>query len=414
MTYLDFDALAERGAISDIPDLLPFLPYPPHPDWFPAVFAVGAILYRSAPEDIAWLDRRRWPVSSWTTERASLRDQLMRAELQPPDISPLDTFYVVAALTTMHPDGHLRERAVRLLDTRTDGREVPYLLLRVNDWVPQVRTVALLALHQRITQEYTQYFIDSLPLVVALRWRSSRPPRPAGRQDRGPLQLLSGGRRRPALPRAALRRAAAQLLARTPNTSLLLDAATSGDPLVAAAGTRILIATFPPEALRDALPRLLRGPSTVRWLALKALCDTHPSDAAPHVQSAVLDPATSVRELARYRWKDVPLPPIDFPAFYRAAIPQAKGPALATAVRALAEVGTASDTPTFEPFLQHPSSLVRAAAVHGIGRCGQRPAADLLVASMNDPSSRVAQEARRWVRLWLGRAAVTHNKGRIQ
>ncbi|MEZ4311721.1 MAG: hypothetical protein R3F14_27130 [Polyangiaceae bacterium] len=322
MTYLDFDALAERGAISDIPDLLPFLPYPPHPDWFPAVFAVGAILYRSAPEDIAWLDRRRWPVSSWTTERASLRDQLMRAELQPPDISPLDTFYVVAALTTMHPDGHLRERAVRLLDTRTDGREVPYLLLRVNDWVPQVRTVALLALHQRITQEYTQYFIDSLPRRRSPR-RSSRPPRPAGRQDRGPLQLLSGGRRRPALPRAALRRAAAQLLAHPQHVS--------------PAGRRDLRRPsrrrrrhphphrhLPPRSPPRRPPAPPPRPSTVRWLALKALCDTHPSDAAPHVQSAVLDPAT-VRELRATAGR-MSHSPIDFPAFYRAAIPQAKGP----------------------------------------------------------------------------------------
>ena len=49
-----------------------------------------------------------------------------------------------------------------------DGREIPYILLRLNDWVKQVRETAHKAMEKRVEPKNTQHFISNIYLVGAL------------------------------------------------------------------------------------------------------------------------------------------------------------------------------------------------------------------------------------------------------
>ncbi len=65
------------------------------------------------------------------------------------------------------PDGRLREKAIRKIG-RLKGKEIPLLLQRVNDWVPQIRDAAREAIIERITPDYAHHFLKYIPDVVRL------------------------------------------------------------------------------------------------------------------------------------------------------------------------------------------------------------------------------------------------------
>ena len=75
----------------------------------------------------------------------------------------------VLGLTSFHPDGYLREKALHALAARHSGIEIPFILLRLNDWVKEIRTVAREAFDERLTPEYAVHFVMNLPLVLRLK-----------------------------------------------------------------------------------------------------------------------------------------------------------------------------------------------------------------------------------------------------
>ena len=66
-------------------------------------------------------------------------------------------------------DGYVREQAVRALGRLRDGRAFPPLLIRVNDWVPEVRAAARLALENYLIPEHAAAWVGCLPVVYHLK-----------------------------------------------------------------------------------------------------------------------------------------------------------------------------------------------------------------------------------------------------
>lgn len=64
-----------------------------------------------------------------------------------------------------HPNGHKRENAVRRLGVLGNPLAIPNLLVRANDWVPQVRSEAREALLRLLKGENAQAFIYNLPAL---------------------------------------------------------------------------------------------------------------------------------------------------------------------------------------------------------------------------------------------------------
>ena len=72
-------------------------------------------------------------------------------------------------LASFHADGHVRERALDQLMTVRSGEELPFFLLRLNDWVDPVQRKAFRAVQDRITPEYAAHFARWLALLERLR-----------------------------------------------------------------------------------------------------------------------------------------------------------------------------------------------------------------------------------------------------
>ena len=75
----------------------------------------------------------------------------------------------ILGLCSFHPNGYFREKAIKALSKMRTGYEIPYFLIRINDWVKQVRDISKEKLAKYITPQYSASFVNYLPIVFRLR-----------------------------------------------------------------------------------------------------------------------------------------------------------------------------------------------------------------------------------------------------
>jgi HEAT repeat protein len=345
--------------------------------------AVAALCARLGPDDLPWVD------------------EAVRAAWRAWGVHTLDPAF--PALRSVHPDGFVREEAVRQLARSEDGSEVPWLLLRVNDWVAQVRDAAREAVSARVRDEYAAHFARNFLLVDRLAI--------ARRGDHAPLmeairELLATPFARPAVL-DPMRKGSRQtgraifrfLLERVPADGFrsALDAGLgSDDAVVRAWAARAIPRIVPAGEARPILRRLTADSSPlVRRETLDAILHSFP-DEGPHVEPLLLDRSASVRERARFLLRDRG---IDYEDLYRRAIDTAATPRhLAIAIGALAEVGTPGDAAIVASHLSNAGANVRRAAVKGVIRLGGEGFAVRVAGMLEDPSPAVSGAARRALR----------------
>ncbi len=268
-------------------------------------------------------------------------------------VLPAGTEAAVMGVLSTHPDGYVRQAAVERLALLGDGGELPPLLLRANDWVPQVRAPAHEALRTRVVEAYVPHWVRSLALVLRLRGCGR------GNYERlveGVLALLRTPAARDEVraglssPDTSVRRACLRILLDAEGAgldALIGDALGSGDGmlrlLAAQAATRL-----DEPALRVLLPRIMQdGFARVRLVALR-LGASRPGVVLPALRPALLDRSPAVRGEARAALAR--LEPLDFAAFYRGHV-AADGPRLPAAVAGLAETGGQEDSDLLAPLL---------------------------------------------------------------
>ena len=105
------------------------------------------------------LRSRWWGVPEWRRIQPA---QLLRLKVADSEAG------AVFGLLSLSPNGHLREAAVRELEKVKDGAEVPFLLIRLNDWVQPVRDASRRAVLDRFRAVRFSAFFDQLESVFRL------------------------------------------------------------------------------------------------------------------------------------------------------------------------------------------------------------------------------------------------------
>lgn len=296
----------------------------------------------------------------------------------------------VAAVTTMHVDGRIRERATLALGEVAGLLAVTATAVRLLDHVEQVRTIARRSLAAILVNDpVPDLAVRALEVVLAGRDRF---------QGAGALEAVEAVTRRlfdeveyaetllAAGPRDVRRygfKTANELgLLTVPR---LLDAALNEeDQLIIAWCADWLYERGTPEdfvGLLEARSALLRQAAVLR------ADDVVLSD--DRLLSMSADRAPRVREAVRHRARKRGL---DVAAWYRSALdPGAPANRAAAILDGLLASGDSSDLPTFEQALADPRPRVRSVAVRGIaawtsgGEIGER-----LAPMLTDPSARVS------------------------
>jgi hypothetical protein len=305
-----------------------------------------------------------------------------------------------AALLSMHPDGHVREAAVRVLSAVVDPGAVPFLLVRAADWVEPVRRRAQAAILARAQHPAgADKLLPAVPLLERLAAGTTR----SGAFAADVLDRLAADLTTPALVAGLtsddrrVRRGSARLLAdRGEVAGEALTAALRQHELV----TAVIVGTAALDrAPSDAVVAALWG-SSIAPLRLLVLHRAQAGEAgeagdgpmAPALSDAGLfDRSPNVRLLAQQHLAGRGA---DLRRRYEAALP-----GQVVALRGLAEVARPDEADevaaVVAPYLTDERARAREFAVQATGTLLGAAGRPVILAMLDDPSPAVVRAAGR-------------------
>jgi len=392
------DYFAARRDTHDLPDLLPLVLSPEPGLAGEAAAAIDEHLGQRTPEELLAIDEgvRRsfwWATASGDSSRSAALNDVPRLR------GCGEHAVSVLGLASFHPSGYVREAAVRELATFQRSGELPYLLIRLNDWVEPVRDAAYEAVQARLVPAYAPNFVRSLWLVERLER--------CGRADHEALVgrvhgLLTGPAGRPAL-RAALttddrwlRRSCYRFLLDTPakdGPEIIRMAVRDEDATIRLRAIRAAGVVLDAGGLREILGQVGRDPfMPVRREVLGLWLRHFPEAAESALRDALLDSSPALRQTARHDLKARGAG--EFGEFYLSALADSRGSRLRPALHGLAETGSEADAARVESFLSHPAPGVRRAAVTALSRLNPEAYIPVFVQALEDDSPGVSRAAR--------------------
>ncbi len=293
-------------------------------------------------------------------------------------------------IASLNGNGYIRQEAVQALQSFTSPEKIPYIMLRLSDWVSQVRNVAEFAFSECLKKEYAEAFLSYVCIIDSMT-----------RVERFDLSLIED------------------------QITLFLTSEDSVEHLQKALGhsdTRVRLFCYR-LLLRKSLGDLClieKGArdtdSKVRSLVLQKLQDTPIEhkikyfyiflrDPSPKICSAVMmsipeaywqefrniivdnifNKSASIRNTARFllqKHED-----FDFAVQYRKRIKA--GLVSQGTLSGLAETGSEEDFDVLIRFTDYSRSKARAAALAGLHRLNPKLSIPLLIKALRDPAARV-------------------------
>ena len=348
--------------------------------------AIGALLADVTALDLAYLDlfmRAASPYRAESLHALNVQQMAMAHDGCEPAVG----------LASFHRDGYVREAATRALAASNSGVEIPFLLIRANDWIKPVRDIAAQALMARTDAKYAPLLMRSLPLVGRLR--------ALGRAEHhGLAQALentvasaaAGSALRAGIDSTdhATRRECAKLAVAFRKVSICLYALTSTDNMVRIHCARFLLATLPvDEACSLASDLAFDTCAAVRREALLCVVEQCPHDREAQLRKALLDSNPSVRGLAAYNVRTT----LDVATIYRTHMTGVSDRQVAASIVGLGEYGSADDVPLLRSILGTTSLCIRRSVLHAIAILDAQGNADLFSTALVSASPGVSRKA---------------------
>ena len=313
-------------------------------------------------------------------------------------ITEASTRTSVLGLLSFHRNGYVRHEAVRLLAQSHDGSELPYLLIRQNDWVEPIRVDARTAVEARLDEGHLPDFVTNLSLVIHLLAFQRQDNADVVRRVIGMLvqpkhdKLL---RRAIHSPDRTVRRCVVRLaldLEGVHLTRVVEHALSSTDGVIRLLGSKHVRLCFWGKALERILGSLLRDRFVpIRSEALIIQADNSADFGRGVWRQALLDRNASIRELARFHLGK--LGEVDWPEVYRRAL--IEDPQSLAALSGLGETGDRSDLVAIRGYLDSPFLSRRRAAVRAFAKVGGASALPVLFKYLQDDSPAVIRDVKK-------------------
>ena len=320
-----------------------------------------------------------------------------------------DASVSVLGLATFHWNGYVREAAIKKLDLINTGAEIPYLLLRVNDWVAELRIAATQSIRARLKPQFVDSLLGSFALILRLKDTRRADHTQLLREIYG---LLQQDENRPALLKylqsddRTIRRAIFRLFLTSENPisfEVFEKALTENDSVI-----RVIAAeSVGTKVAGERLEQLLRVMKKDRFMpvrreALRIEVKHDLPTARQSLVSALLDAHPSMREEARYQLRKTSVP-MDMASHYRQSLES--GLFLFAAISGLGETGGVTDAQSVLPFVSHQHSKIRHAAIKALAQLDFSSHVDSLFKALGDESPRVSRQA--LMSLLKGRAMIS-------
>ena len=393
-----FDEIATEGEALAIPYLTTFLLNKQATVRHAAAQTIGRLVGTVMPTEFAQLDeacRNYWSYQS----SESAWPHLKPAEVK--KLGALTRASAVFGIASFHGSGFIREAAVNELALFNDGSELPFLLIRLNDWVEAVRESSTTAILQRIRPDYVRHFLKNLHLVFRLRSCGRNQHEAILARVTVLLQepsavpilregILSNDRwlRRESFQMAIAKRSQAW-------TMLLREILEDTDPIMRLLAARHVFARLDEPELLPILLDLTRDRfATVRCEALSLLANRFPGESLGKLETALLDGSASVRATARYYIK-AQKPELNFAELYRRSLNEPLATRQRAAILGLAETGNASDSKALLMKLDAPELSVQKAAIYALATLDGDNHLQRFLAALTNQHPGVSNEATR-------------------
>jgi len=306
----------------------------------------------------------------------------------------------IMGLMSMHWSGYVREAALKRLGKTRDGCELPFLLMRLNDWVEQVRTVSRTLVEERLTPDYAPHFVQCLGLVYRLE--------ECGRDDHaGTLEkitkMLQSDDCNEALTvglasEDRIARRWAYRLATGSDFHNTLEVCRSAlsqeDPVIRLWVSRMVVEKLGHDDLGAILPKMRADHfMPVRREALNGYRKLSAEKSKAELEKGLLDAHGSIREYCRFFLKKDGV--TDFVSIYRQAVHDPDHATLAGAIGGLGETGTAEDVPILKKHVSDERTRVRKAAVSALAKLGDSDAVQFLLPYLSDKTLSVCRTTER-------------------
>ncbi len=363
-----------------------------------AVAVAAGELFRLMPAgELPWLDlfmresspyRWRYP-SAW-------------AEVKPSGLKALEVLGEASVfafgMAASHRNGFVREEAVRRLGEVRSGLELPFLLLRLSDWVVGIREAAYILVRERLTEGYGKFFVANMVLLERLRLARTGVLVQLVEETE---QFLRSGAGRDALVAGltsqdlTIRRSCYRIALKTDLAAgrpLLEQALADADLLIRLWAVEKLSSDLDPESANQILSRLRDDRlARVRGRALSISVQRFRDDSGHCLEQALMDADPAVRGFAQFH---VHKTSADFRRFYSEALAKSERAGLYAAISGLGEVGVASDSVTVEQYVRHPTPRIRRAALRALARLSPNQYLDIFETGLSDLSPSVSIEAK--------------------
>ena len=306
---------------------------------------------------------------------------------------------VILGLCSFHPNGYFREKAICALANMKTGQEIPYILIRVNDWVEQIRNTTKEKLLEYIKLEYAMDFVNSLPLVLRLKECSrnknidiivdkiiSLISSPKG-GDKLIVGLQSGD------PKVRL--ACYKIILETKkidNRSILNYVINDKDSYNRLFILRKILSEITKEELDDIYPLLVNDNyAQIRRIGLELLYNFSHKDAFRILEKSLFDSNASVRELSRFLLSKSKK--YDFATIYRDSIQ--KNEKLYSSICGLGETGNINDTKFILKFVDSEVVKIVKASINALSSLDMEGNKEKILQCLSDDRPGISKVARK-------------------
>lgn len=372
--------IKESGQLATIPYLKSFLFLERADIVMAAENAISDLLLQCPVSELIWLSERCRETLPFHYQQRGKAWIELRPETVlhwSNDIHPIQII-----MASFHWDGYVREVAVQRLSQFQNGSEIPWLLIRLNDWVSPIRFKAYRALKQKIHIRNTEYFIQSIWLVQRLVGRGKEHHELLNTQIQ---QLIAQPEARPALEHY-MHSTDVYIRQFCYNMMLKTEAADRYALFTSALQDQALVIRLWAARQIDQAIELEKGSSekisnqwldivymmladhfpALRRLALDILSYHFPMQAETALIDGLMSHNLTIRETARRHLPKIN--PIPYVEYYLDQIWNGNESSLAVAIVGLGETGTAEDAEVIAEYKDHTQIKVRKAVLTALGK----------------------------------------------
>ncbi|STX39045.1 HEAT repeat domain-containing protein [Legionella feeleii] len=279
-------------------------------------------------------------------------------------------FLIILKILCCHPNGYIRYKAIKTLAENSIQDAIPFLIIRANDWVDEIRILCFTTLNRIISKEIIDHFIESLPLLKQLEIKRRQELRFDRLQLIRKIESLLTTQCSDALfkkinsQEILVARYAFAILANADSKieQLLTATLNHRDIVIKVNAFNLANNQYNSDRFLIYLNKVKDDKlMPIRKMALYAFIERYPNQAKGILEQALLDRSRSIRHLSRYYLKRLGIS--EFSNYYRDAINRQDKP-IKLAILGLSESGNQQDFRFIQPLISKNISQLNAVIIN--------------------------------------------------